>query len=170
MTVPARNARDDGFTLLELIVVVTLISIMFFFAVPRFAETAFTDDVFRTTRWVVQQSHALREAAMETGSDRFLVIDVDNRRLRVTTTIADEVNAGTEAVGKSYQLPHQQAITGVTFADGSKISSGSAHIRFSKIGTATGAVIELSVGSGAPVTMEIETFLPEVRVQRNALR
>lgn len=163
------NGTDRGFTLLELIVVVALISIMFFFVVPRFAETAFTDDTFRTSQWIVNQAGALREAAIAGGADRFLVIDMDDGRLWVADCAADAETHHEQAEDRGLRLPEGQRITGVTAADGRRFAAGRAVVRFSPDGYATGALIHLAVAGGEPVSLEIEAFLPEVRIRRGGV-
>ncbi|MBU1161919.1 MAG: prepilin-type N-terminal cleavage/methylation domain-containing protein, partial [Proteobacteria bacterium] len=45
--------RIKGFTLIELIVVISLISIMLFFAIPRFQSNVLSDSTKEVSRWIL---------------------------------------------------------------------------------------------------------------------
>ncbi|MFH1984358.1 MAG: prepilin-type N-terminal cleavage/methylation domain-containing protein [Pseudomonadota bacterium] len=159
------GAADRGFTLLELIVVVSLISIMFFFAVPKFANTAFSDARFRTARWIVQRAGDLRAEAVEKGASRFLVVDLDEGRLWAATSSPAAENGRSEDGPTGYRMPQGLEITRVVFTDGTSVTAGRAMIRFSADGVASGAVIAIAKAGREVMSLEIEPFLPEVRVR-----
>jgi prepilin-type N-terminal cleavage/methylation domain-containing protein len=55
------GGHPNGFTLLELIVVISLLGIMLVMAVPRFHETLFLDESKTSSRWVIGKIQALKE-------------------------------------------------------------------------------------------------------------
>jgi prepilin-type N-terminal cleavage/methylation domain-containing protein len=73
--------RRAGYTLLELIVVMALIGIVFFFAVPRFEGSFFVDDAKQSSRWLIGKLQALREEALRTRRQQVLHIDLDGNRI-----------------------------------------------------------------------------------------
>jgi prepilin-type N-terminal cleavage/methylation domain-containing protein len=58
------DGHESGFTLLELIVVITLLGIMLVFTVPRFHDTLFLDEGKKSARWIIGKVRALKEAAI----------------------------------------------------------------------------------------------------------
>ena len=56
-----KTEKNSGFTLIEITVVISLISIMFFFAVPRFRNAVLTDSVNDTSRWIIGKVRVLKE-------------------------------------------------------------------------------------------------------------
>ncbi len=85
--------RGAGFTLLELIVVMALMSIVFFFAVPRFEGSFLFDDAKQSARWLIGKLQGLREEALRTRRQHILVFDFDTKRVwhRTESMTMDEI-------------------------------------------------------------------------------
>ena len=66
----ARNGHCHGFTLIELIVVISLIGLMLFFSLPRLQNNPFIDDSKKSARWLIgkiqfeRKQYAEAEAAL----------------------------------------------------------------------------------------------------------
>ena len=65
------NGKNEGFTLLELIVVISLLSIMLVFTIPRFHDSLFLDKTQTSSRWMIGKVQSLKEAAIRTCPNAF---------------------------------------------------------------------------------------------------
>lgn len=72
---PGRSTGEQGFTLLELLVVSALIAIMLAVSVPAFRTSLFTDQLRQAARSVIGTINEVRQAA--TGSRNGCFIDVN---------------------------------------------------------------------------------------------
>ena len=63
--------RIKGFTLIELIVVIALISIMLFLAIPKFQSDIFTDSTKKVSRWIIYKVPALKKMRSGSKKDMF---------------------------------------------------------------------------------------------------
>ena len=73
--------RNNGFTLIELIVVISLFSLMLFFAVPRFQFDVLSDHSKKTSRWIMLQVQALKEKSVHDQKRYVLHLSLDSNRL-----------------------------------------------------------------------------------------
>ena len=74
--------RNNGFTLIELIVVIALIGLMLFFSLPRLQHNPFLDDSNKSARWLIGKIQALKESAIRDQKQYALHIDLDSGRPR----------------------------------------------------------------------------------------
>jgi general secretion pathway protein H len=154
------DGHPSGFTLLELIVVISLLGIMLVLAVPRFHETLFLDDSKTSSRWVIGKIQALKEAAVRNQKNYTLHIDLDSERFWETDeSMSPEAieNAGLNAAS----LPSGLKIIDIEYPSGGKINSGQAEITFYKMGYSDEVFIHLQEGE-SQVSYRIEPFLSEV--------
>jgi len=73
--------RNDGFTLIELIVVISLIGLMLFFSLPRLQNNPFFDDSKKSSRWLIGKVQALKESAIRNQKQYTLHFDLDSGRI-----------------------------------------------------------------------------------------
>ena len=154
--------RNGGFTLLELIVVMALIGIVFFFAIPRFQSSPFFDDAKKSDRWLIGKLQALREEALRTHQRQTLHIDLGTGRIWNTTAAMspEEVD---RAVLQAQLLPGGGRVVSVDFAGRGRVAAGQADIRFYRDGHSEMVLIHLQHGD-AFSSFLIEPFLSRVQV------
>ncbi len=70
-----------GFTLIELIVVITLISVMMFFAIPRLNTSLLESDSRKVSKWMLLTVKALKNKAVRQQIPLLLQVDLDNHKL-----------------------------------------------------------------------------------------
>jgi prepilin-type N-terminal cleavage/methylation domain-containing protein len=154
---------NQGFTLIELIVVITLISLMLFFAIPRFQVDVLSDNTNKVSRWIMVKVHSLKEKAVREQKLYVLHISLDSNRLWVTSEImSQEELQATEANG--YELSDDINLLDVEYPDEEKISVGRADIYFYKKGYSDKAIIHISNDDNERRSFLIEPFLSRVRL------
>jgi prepilin-type N-terminal cleavage/methylation domain-containing protein len=149
-----------GYTLIELIVVMALIGIVFFFAVPRFEGAFILDDAQKSARYLIAKLQAMREEALRTHRLRTLHIDLDSGRLWESDELmtAEEREA---ALARAQPLPGGARIVAVIFPVQGRVAAGRAEIRFHRAGHSDRALIQVA-GGDSRTTFLLEPFLIEV--------
>lgn len=154
------HRHRNGFTLMELIVVMALLAILLIFSVPRLHETLFLDESKTSSRWIIGKIQALKEAAVRNQKHYTLHIDLDTDHYWET----DESMPAEDLEGAAMQtkpLPDGLKIADIEFPVRGKISSGRTDITFYKNGYSDKALIHTRDGE-AYVSYLIEPFLSEV--------
>ena len=154
------NAHENGFTLLELIVVMSLLGIMLIFTVPRFHETLFLDDTKTGSRWIIGKIQALKEAAIRNQKQYSLHINLDTEQFWETDASMSAEDLENAALNAS-SLPSGLKIADIEYPIHGKINSGQADITFYKNGTSDKVLIHIQDGDQYESYL-IEPFLTEV--------
>lgn len=151
-----------GYTLIELVVVMALISIMFFFAMPRFQDNVLTDQVRKTSRWVITQTRHIKQQAVREKKDYVLHVDMDAEKLWVSTLDMEE-DALQKAEEDAFQLSEDVEIMDVEFQKRGKLASGQADIYFYAKGYSDKVLIHMQEDHDRQVSFLIEPFLPQTK-------
>jgi prepilin-type N-terminal cleavage/methylation domain-containing protein len=151
-----------GYTLIELVVVIALISIMFFFAMPRFRDTVFTDQIRKTSRWIITQTRHLRQQSIRDKKDYILHVDMDADKLWISTPDM-EAEALERAEDEAFQVSEDVEIMDVEFPGRGKISSGQVEIYFYAKGYSDKALVHMQQDNDRQVSLLIEPFLPQTK-------
>lgn len=154
------NGHPGGFTLMELIVVMALLTIMLVFSVPRLHETLFLDESKTSSRWIISKIQALKEASVRNQSHYTLHFDLDTDHYWETDQSMSAEDLETAAM-QTKPLPEGLKIADIEFPVRGKISSGRTDITFYKNGYSDKALIHVQDGE-AYVSYLIEPFLFEV--------
>jgi prepilin-type N-terminal cleavage/methylation domain-containing protein len=157
---------DRGFTLIELTVVMALISIVFFFSIPKLQNEILTDPTKKTSRWLLSNIRSLKERSYREKKDYVLYIDTDTNALWVSQRVVEAENedAPSEKGGaQKYNLPESMRILDVEFPGNVEVTTGIAEIIFYAKGYSETAFIHMEDGDNRRLSFLIEPFLPEVR-------
>jgi prepilin-type N-terminal cleavage/methylation domain-containing protein len=160
-----RNAgrASKGFTLIELIVVIALISLMLAFAFPRFGETLQVDEMRKAALWILSEASRLKEDAVRDNRDYVLHFNMDTRKIWVSdATMTEERRLKERRAG--FDLPRSIRITDVETPYGNRVRTGQAKILFSRKGYSNKALIHLENRNGRKVSILIEPFLTRARL------
>ena len=155
--------QNNGFTLIELIVVISLISLMFFFAIPRIQVDVLSDNTNKVSRWIMLKVYALKEKAVHDQKRYVLHLSLDSNRLWVTSEIMspEELQA---AAANGYELSDDIKLLDVEYPGQEKISVGRADIYFYKKGYSE-KLSEPAVDEGRNgLSFLIEPFLSRARL------
>jgi len=152
-----------GFTLIELTVVVSLITLMLFLAIPRFETTLFSDNTNKTSRWIVLKTKALRENAVRDHKRYILQADMSANSLRALdeTMTEDMLQNGPQNV---FEFPVDIKLVDVEYPVKGKISSGRIDISFYKNGYSDKAIIHIEDEDHHQLSFLLEPFLPYTKL------
>lgn len=152
-----------GFTLIELIVVVALISLLFFIAMPRLQDTILSDERREMANWIMFKTQSLREKAIRDQVVYVLHVDIDNQHMWVS--IENRVTEALEhSAKKGYELKKNLKIIDVEHQQKGKTTSGTADILFYNKGYADRAFIHVEENDEKQLSFLVESFLPEVKM------
>ena len=152
----------DGFTLIELMVVMLLISIVLAVAIPKFDGGAFQDPVKKLSRWMINTVRTLRSAAIQKQKVQGLVIDLSNQRMWLTNEDMDE-EALAAAADKALTLPTAIRIVDVQFPHQESVTSGTTEVRFYPAGYSDQVLIHLETDNAERFAYLVEPLLPKVK-------
>jgi len=154
--------ENSGFTLIELIVVVIIMSVMLVFATPRLSGFIFPDDTNKIVRWIVVKARMLRNNAVQQQKDYVLNLDIDNNSLWIADESMDTEEALKLAHENGYPLPETVRLLDVEFPGQGKVTQGTAEIRFNKKGYADQAIVHIQGSDDRKISLFVEAFLPSV--------
>lgn len=155
----------QGFTLIEVAVVLLLITIILGLAIPRLHGQFFSNDLGRTTRMIGGLAQEARLSAMREGKTYGMEIDPSQHHLRV---FRDEVlvDGSTKKTSsreiKAVKIPDSVTITDIWISGNGKVR-GQVDLYFSPKGRADHAIIHLQDAKGDQVSLVIEPFLDRVK-------
>src|SRR6056297_1199495 len=161
----SKNARTAGFTLIEVIVVISLMSVMLIFAFPRLSGFLTADNKNRAGRWIISQNLLLKTKAVQDKTAYILRVDISGNRFstmpaseaeketaiaveavkKTTENSAWEINekSGSKAVRNKFVPGGELTVVGVAFPEGETVQSGTADIVFYEQGYSDRAIIHM---------------------------
>lgn len=148
-----------GFTLLELIIVILLLTILLGFAIPAFQRDAFTGSRENVARELLITVKKLKIAALSRQSIHTLYMNLDESLVWVTR---EETAAEEEAPARESEwiLPDDTRIAYVRFPDKREIQSGIVALAFYPQGYSDRALVRLIDDANTHTDIVIEAFLP----------
>lgn len=157
------NISLSGFTLIELMVVMLLITIILAVAIPKLDSSLIQDPRKKTTRWMINTVSALRSAALEKQKSQILVLDLDHNRIWTMDDQMDE-EAKIAASEKAFALPGGIRLMEVQFPKKDRIGSGTAEIIFYPGGYSDQAAINLETNDAERFACIVRPLLPTLKV------
>jgi prepilin-type N-terminal cleavage/methylation domain-containing protein len=162
-----RTASDQGhppqgFTLIELMVVMFLMTIVLAVAIPRLGDGMMQDPQKHVTRWMVNTARALRAMAVEKQTIQALVLDLDNHRMWTIDAQMDE-EAMAAAAEKAFRLPNSMKLSDVSFPDKDRAATGTVALHFYPNGYADQALVHVTYDDTIRFSYKIEPLLPKVK-------
>lgn len=160
---PRRPAA--GFTLLELIIVIMLMSILLSFTIPAFQKGG-GDSPDDAARGLLHAVRKLKTAALIRQQVHRLHLDLDQSRIWVTREAKG--NEGDAAPRQSeWALPGDIRIAHVRFQDNREVRSGRVEIAFYPQGYSDRAIVRLTNDGSEPTDLIVEAFLPMALIAAN---
>ena len=153
----------SGFTLIELIAVISILGMMLFFAIPRLDNGRASGDLKSATRWILIKVADLKEKAINEQKPYALVVSFAENSFTVldNASLDDDIDAQQP---QAHQLPNGVTVSDVEFPDKGVVTGESAEIVFYPKGYSSKALIHLSDMSGDTCSILIEPFLPSAKL------
>ena len=161
-----KAGNNSAFTLIELIVVISIISVLLAFSIPRLDISFFSDNERKISSWILLNVKALKQKAVKEQTLQVLNIDLDNNQMWSTSGPVPEETEETEETPKEneYQIPAGYRLMDVEFVNEDKITKGVAGIYFYKKGYSDKALIHIEDNDDFQYSYLIEPFLPHVKI------
>lgn len=162
-----------GFTLLELIVVLFIISIMFGFAAPEFSQRLFRDDVETTLNWIVFNAGKLKADAKNRNKDFYMCINsveniisikADSKENESFDEQIDKIGSSEREIKAELNVPENISIDRVEFRRSKEQTDDDLCIQFYKKGYSDHAIIHISDFDGNYYSCLIQPFISKVKV------
>jgi len=135
--------RDGGFTLVELIVVLFILSIIAALAAPSFTRTLVSSQLSASAAEVRATFARARTLAVVGGSERAVVFDIGK----------GEYGLDNEATRRGF--PEPVRLSGVILG-GERVERGDAVVRFFPDGSAEEAEVSVTGGDGGRIRVTVE--------------
>jgi len=156
--------NNTGFTLIELIVVITLVSIMLFFTMPKFHYAVLGNEATDVSLWIVGKSKALKESAVYNQKNYALEVGINDNRLWISDESMSDEDIDL-AIDQGFQLSSGARIIDVEYPDKrGKVSSGTIKISFYKKGYSDKALIHLAKSDDKVLSFLFEPFLSKIKI------
>ena len=167
----------QAFTLLELIVVISLIGTILFFAIPRMDGSLVTNESRNVSKWIILNIAELKDQSVRMQKKMVFHIDMDRNHFQIESGPDDQGSSDRfddgfddNATDKQspeeniFKLPAGYRITAVLFSNDKRVSSGTATIRFYPKAYSDRAVIHLADRQNRKRSYVVEAFLPRVMI------
>jgi prepilin-type N-terminal cleavage/methylation domain-containing protein len=157
-----------GFTLVELMVVLTIIAGLLAFSIPKFNRSGmFISPQKKGAADLAGQITSLKHRAIRENRDLILNMDIPTGKMWVTETTMDTPSLA-DARAAATLLPGNLRLMGIEFAGlpGGRGADAGLHlsepvIRFSRHGYSDGAILHLTA-KNLPVSLKVAPFLMEI--------
>ena len=154
------QGTDRGFTFVEMVVVVSILSILFLFSVPLFRDLNLLSAPQPEVSGLAGLIESLKQKAVARNTDVFLHIEPLTGRVWTSDAAMDET-ALDLAKEKGIVFDRDVAIVGVEVFGRQNASSAPVRLCFYKRGYSDRALVHLR-DDGEDVTLQISPFLPDV--------
>lgn len=153
----------SGFTFMELIVVMALISLMLFITIPRVQDTLLSDNTKQVSRWLIAKVQGLKESAVRDQKQYVLHVSLDFNKMWTTNTAMSEDELQ-NASQNAFKLPGDIKLLDVEYPDNEKISVGQADINFYQKGYSDMVMLHIENSDYEQLSLAIEPFLPRAKL------
>ncbi|HHL33371.1 MAG TPA: prepilin-type N-terminal cleavage/methylation domain-containing protein [Desulfobulbaceae bacterium] len=157
-----QQRRKNGFTLMELLVVMVLLSLLTAFAVPKIRTSLFTDQLKATARKLIGLVNETGQQARIEHRPYLLIFDPAARVF--TVRAAENKEANTPLSIRPLYLSSGVRVVDFSSVHGGKRDSGELKLMFSKKGYVDKTLIHLQDDSGREMTLALSPFLGVTRL------
>lgn len=169
--------NPHAFTLVEIIAVISLISIVLLFAAPKMDGLLFGNNSREVSKWIVLNVADLKDKSVQMQKTFVLTVDMDDDRLRISDSPGDGDDVGdvmdksfsdneiqAQAAEKKFDLPQGYRVNSVLFSQERRITNGEVAIGFYPEGYSDRAIIHLTDRQNRKTSYTIEAFLQRVTI------
>jgi len=159
----ALHSCSKGFTLVELVAVIALISLMLFFTMPNFQSAMGDQESKKASRRLMATIQELKEKALAERKLYVLHINLDAGRMWESGEVLSE-ESPPEKQDQGYEFPEGLKILDVEYPVKGKVSIGVADICFYKDGYSDKALIHIEDEDNEQMTFLVEPFLSKIKI------
>ena len=159
-----RLPTPKGFTLIELIAVISIMGMMLFFSIPRLGNDLQSGDMGSVSRWIMLNVKALKTRAAEERQTIVLTVELDANALSITNEKSAENEGEVPEAKKKYQLPSGIQLLDVEYPGKGIVTAGKTPIYFYAKGYSDKVLIHIRDTDNTVFSFLIEPFLPVVEV------
>jgi prepilin-type N-terminal cleavage/methylation domain-containing protein len=155
--------HKDGFTLIEMTMVILLIGFMLSLTLPKLSDVALSDNLKKTVRTMTATIKEIRYQAIKDSQEYSLIFDFGSKKFY---TYSPDFSEEEQIAAKedSFSLPSDVRVIDISFQDDEKKTSGEVGIGFSKEGYIIPSVIHFGSDDGRRFTLSLRPFLGDVNV------
>ncbi len=157
-----RKQKKNGFTLMELLVVMVLLSLLTAFAVPKIRTSLFTDQLKATARKLIGLVNETGQEARINHRPYLLIFDPAARIF--TVRAADKTEENVPSSIRPLYLPSGVRVLDFSSVHGGKKDTGELRLWFSPKGYVDKTMIHLQDDSGREMTLALSPFLGVTRL------
>ena len=164
-----RPLNENGFTLIELIVVTFLIGIMLSVSIPSLRNSLFTDPLKTTARKVIGLVAGVRELAVRSQQPYLLHISQLENRIWYEKEVEGKENAETGTLrGNELSFPESVKIAGIWTGDDDSSSKEGIVIWINKQGYMIDTIIRIDDNGGNHLNVRFYPFLDAALISDQA--
>ncbi len=157
-----QRRQQSGFTLMELLVVMVLLSLLTAFAVPKIRTSLFTDQLKATARKLIGLVNETGQEARINHRPYLLIFDPAARIFTVRAAAKTEENVPPSI--RPLYLPSGVGVLDFSSVHGGKKDTGELRLWFSHKGYVDKTMIHLQDDSGREMTLALSPFLGVTRL------
>lgn len=148
---------------MELTVVIALISVMLFVALPRVKNNLLVDQTKKTSRWLITSVRQLKEASIRDQVDYMLNVDIENGKFWISS---DSISVDTLSFSEDdgFSLGNDVRILDVSFQGNRKTTDSVAIIHFYAKGYSDNAMIHLEDEDDRQTSYHVSPFLYDLEI------
>lgn len=158
-----RSIQEKGFTLVEILVVMMLISLVTAFTLPAIRTGLFSDQLKTTARRLVGLVVEVSQDAVSKQSDYILNFDMDHD-LIWSTPGTGVTGDSEEKRERRLEVPESVRVVDVTSASGGKSTEGTSTLYFSRKGYVDKTAIHLRSDDGRDMTIILSPFMGVTKI------
>jgi general secretion pathway protein H len=164
-----KSNPDRGFTMIELLVVMVIISLVTAFTIPSIRTSLLSDQLKTAARRLIGLVTEVSQDAVSNQSEYILNFDLENNRVWATRgagqgTGQDGQNEDKKSREKKLKIPESVKIVDITSVHGGKLSQGAPTLYFSKKGYVDKTAIHLRSDDGRDMTIVLSPFMGVARI------
>lgn len=151
-----------GFTLLELLVVIVLISLVTAITIPSIRTSLFSDQLKASARRLVGFINEVSQDAVSSQTEYQVNFDLNKNEVWANTGTGEDEESQTGQ--KRFKVPDEVKITEVVSVSRGNNSEGTVKLSFSKKGYVDKSAIHLRSDDGRELTIVLSPFMGATRI------
>ena len=158
-----KHKASGGFTLVEIMVVMVIITIVTAFALPALRTNLFSDQLKSTARKIIGLVSEASQEAVRSQSVYLLNFDFEGNRIWMSGGKSASTDEETDRK-QELDLPDSVRVVDISSVHGGKEGQGEAVIRFTTQGYVDKTLIHLRSDDGRDLTIMLSPFIATTKV------